>query len=489
MRFQAHLLVAACAAKSFISTAFAPSVSFVSKASTSARYISSWTDAPTTSSSESDNVNPISNVQAYLKEPGPVEARNSLDGTVLVSGLVKTTDRTDQTLFDQLNNEESIFSFSKIVAFVDDASFAKKRLLSRSARYTGLLDKLDFVQAEAKGALPTVSQLDGVKSWVAYLDQEPNMLEKVHEIAKIAKQSSSLVNVAILLAGASELDASESLQAVEALKSCGKQYTLVAVGSLVDTPQGKEAYQFEEFGTTEGIIPSTTRFSRDESCRLISELLQLECGVNRALSFAEIYNVNATEVRLVKGLRAAGYSRPQEIDHMIRLGPKAYDEACEAFLTKNPDYAKGYTNDLWWERPEYVEARNKMRERDEEDIARVKDERTLAVEKVAKEWAKREYFRQKMAGAVEASITEEEYTKSVWERAMFEGDIRYRQVKGERFDEVEALADFKAQQERKAAVMLKRAKQEMKDILEAEDLVGEDLKPILDADAEEKKTE
>ena len=164
---------------------------------------------------------------------------------------------------------------------------------------------------------------------------------------------------------------------------------------------------------------------------------------------------------------------------ILPITKQAYDEACDSFLTENPDYAKGYTTDLWWEQPEYKEARDKVRERDEAEQAEIKDERTKQVEKVAKEWAKREYFRQKMAGAVDASVTEEEYAKSVWERAMFEGDIRLRQSKGETIDEVAELADFKAKQERKAAVMLKRAKQEMKDILEAEDLVGE-LEPILD---------
>jgi hypothetical protein len=54
--------------------------------------------------------------------------------------------------------------------------------------------------------------------------------------------------------------------------------------------------------------------------RMISECLQLECGANKALTFSEVYDVNATEVKLIKGLREAGYARPQEIDHMIRVG-------------------------------------------------------------------------------------------------------------------------------------------------------------------------
>lgn len=55
---------------------------------------------------------------------------------------------------------------------------------------------------------------------------------------------------------------------------------------------------------------------------MITECLQLEVGVDKALSFAEVYDVNATETKLIKGLREAGYARPQEIDHMLRDGTK-----------------------------------------------------------------------------------------------------------------------------------------------------------------------
>jgi hypothetical protein len=149
----------------------------------------------------------------------------------------------------------------------------------------------------------------------------------------------------------------------------------------------------------------------------------------------------------------------------------------------------GYTNDIWWEQPEFVQATAELAARFEEDKVKVKDERTKQVEKIAKEWGKREYFRQKMAGAIAANVSEADYIKSVWERAMHEGDIKYRQSKGEKIDDVEELADFKSQQERKAAVMLKRAKQEMKEILEAEDLVSEDLKVILEDNDEPMNTD
>jgi len=288
------------------------------------RFISSWgaSGPPHRWADAAVKEDPAKNVQAYLKEPEAVEARDNVDGTCLVSGVVRSKDRTDQFVFDLLNHEDSAFEFDKIVAFVDDAAFAKKRLLSRSARYTGLLDKLDFVQANSPGALPELSQLEGVKSWVAYFDG-PDMLDQVKKAAELAKSAPSVENIAVLLGNANELDASACQDALESLKGDDSlSYTLVAVGKLEDRPEGRECYQYCDFGSDEAVLPAKAVFSRDESYRMVTELLQLECGKNRAFTFAEVYNVNVTEYKLVKGLREAGYARPQEIDHMIRIGPE-----------------------------------------------------------------------------------------------------------------------------------------------------------------------
>jgi hypothetical protein len=106
----------------------------------------------------------------------------------------------------------------------------------------------------------------------------------------------------------------------------------------------------------------------------------------------------------------------------------------------------------------------------------VKDAKTIEIEKIATEWAKREYFRQAMAGTIDNDATsEEDFIKSVWDRALFEGDLKYRQLKGETVDTAAELVFFQKQQERKQAAMLERAKKELKSMLEEEGLGGEDL--------------
>lgn len=109
------------------------------------------------------------------------------------------------------------------------------------------------------------------------------------------------------------------------------------------------------------------------------------------------------------------------------------------------------------------------------------DARQQKIEEISKEWAKREFFKQSMEGTVQEGMTEDEFTKSVWERALFEGDLKFRQMNGEVTDVETELADFKTRQDRKKQAMLKRAKEEMKEILEEEDLLSDDLEATFES--------
>jgi len=404
-----------------------------------------------------EEANPEENIMGYLDNPEPIAAKQNLFGTVLVSGWVKTAERTDQTVFDLLNHEESAMRFDKIVAFVNDEKFAKKRLLSRSARYTGLLDKLAFEQATHPDALPTVEQLSGVKHWVANVDDGD--LGKVHAIAALCREADSMENVSILVSGAINMDVAATVDALQALDSNTDKctFSVVAVGEINEHPEGYMAYDIADLGTEGGVIPPGKVYSRDESLRLVTECLQLECGTNKALTFTEVASTNTTEnvgARLVKGLRQAGYTRPQEIDHMISKGVTAYEAAIAAY--KQAKWDK--------ENPDPEEVLREQAKRDAEAaIAWEKSEREFEerkkkeIEDTARAWAKREYFRKSMGGNM--GMSEEEYIESVWERAMFEGDLKYRMMHGGETDERKELAEFEEKQNKKKAAALKRAKE------------------------------
>lgn len=404
------------------------------------------------------NENPEENIQSYITEPEPVAAKADLTGTVLVSGYVQTKERTDQQVFDFLNSEESAFQFDTIIALVPDEKFAKKRLLSRSARYTGLLDKLNFMESET--ALPSLEQLEGVKHWVCHLEGVAGMA-MISSVAELAVKADSLQNLSILLSdanGIDDIDASvaaiKSLDEIESL-----QYSIVTVGKLGDHAEGSKPYGIYDFGTDIGVVPSYATYSRDESMRLVTECLGLASGSRKALTFVEC-DTDDVGAKLIRGLRQAGYTRPQEIDHMIVKGVKAYGDAIEEYKQKvyernNPDpeeqarlqAERDKQAELDWEKTEKEFAERKQNEIDEN----------------ARSWAKREYFRRSMGGNM--GMTEEEFIEKNWDRATFEGDLKYRMMHGGKTDERKELADFTKKQDAKKEAALKKARKALEDKL------------------------
>jgi hypothetical protein len=109
--------LAVFAAFATTATSFVPPSTFISRGVTidsTILYISSWgTKGPPSrwTDDTTESKSPEDNIQSYLKAPQPIEARDNIDGTVL---LVRSKERTDQFLFNLLNNEESAFAFKRL---------------------------------------------------------------------------------------------------------------------------------------------------------------------------------------------------------------------------------------------------------------------------------------------------------------------------------------------------------------------------------------
>merc|ERR1712012_101742 len=104
----------------------------------------------------------------------------------------------------------------------------------------------------------------------------------------------------------------------------------------------------------------------------------------KALVFSEVYDVNQTETKLIRGLREGGYSRPQELDHMITKGPKEYEKACADFKTRVPARTPF---DEWVLEQEKLENESAV-ERSERAAAEAEEKKKEEIEEIAKEWAK-----------------------------------------------------------------------------------------------------
>lgn len=269
----------------------------------------------------------VSYLQDIASSSPPVAIRPNLGNTVTISGF-DPEQPASQEILAFLNNEFSPHlsdTFSKIVAHVDDVKVGRKRLIGRNARYTGLLDKLDFSQSQSTGALPTVAQLEGVSSWVAHVGG--GELSKIEEIVAVAEGAESVKNVAILVSGAQNVSGGELKQVEEMMKSKATtfEYTLVVVPEWNDEPEAMTAFGIVNvtdvvddapFGE---VVPS---FSREESLRIITEALAIDKAAGKCVVATSAPDMKSLESVLVQGMREVGFDRLQEVEHMVTRGVK-----------------------------------------------------------------------------------------------------------------------------------------------------------------------
>ncbi len=128
--------------------------------------------------------------------------------------------------------------------------------------------------------------------------------------------------------------------------------------------------------------------------------------------------------------------------------------------------AEGGDSKGWEKAPEETEeekiARTKSKE---EQIAMRRQERNEAskqkeLKAMATEWAKREYLRRNLKRHI--PVKEEEFIEVVWDRAMFEADIKWRTMQGQAVNESEERTQFREAQEKKKAEAYKKEQERWK---------------------------
>lgn len=132
-------------------------------------------------------------------------------GKVLVSGFLNSKERTDQFVFDILQAQGK---WEKIVAFSDNMVFAKKRLVSRKSRYSGLLDVLEFVEGDKYDAATMDEKLQGVSAWLCF-DCEADKIKDSVEFAKKAGVKSMVISSTVSAADAASAGVENALKVRE----------------------------------------------------------------------------------------------------------------------------------------------------------------------------------------------------------------------------------------------------------------------------------
>merc|ERR1712086_460183 len=391
---------------------------------------------------EEENMDKLNNVMQYLSEvKAPTAVRSDLGTSVLVSGF-NPEDPSSTEILAFLNDEESPhFQFTNIVAHVDDVKLAKKRLIGRNARYTGLLDKLKFSEG---ASLPTTDQLADVSSWVAHVGKGD--MSKLVNIVTAAEASDSVKNVVILVSGAQRVEGGAMKEAEEMLKDKATNfaYTLLVVPEWNNDPEAICAFGIVNItDVADAPFGNGETFSREESLRLISECLAIDKAAGKCVVANAAKEANSLENMLIQGMREIGFDRLEEIEHMVTRGAKGYNDLMAAEEEDTP----------WEEAKEDSEEEKAAKAKsNQESVDLGREKRAEAAKQVdlkemATQWAKREYLRKSMKRAV--PVKEDAFIEIIWDRAMFEADLKYRTMQGQAVSESEERKKFREDQQKK----------------------------------------
>ena len=321
---------------------------------------------PTTTSSTTTT---DSNKETFTYQPS---LRTNLGSTVLLSGTV------DPTLLSVLNNnffgQDLVpnFEFTTIKALVSDVGKAKKSAISREARYGGLLDKLVIEEKKSSSSsddvLPTMEELEGVSSWIVQLSLTDDISRKLSQIGKLAKESSSVTNVVVLVEGMScTLNTVDGWETVLDDSNNGENYkcTLLAVGELYDGVNDGGYYHIGPLDQS-GIenvenkvdIVDAPKLSKKKAYQLLAHSLSLDSTVSQSLVAYEYpsvalnaitqpyaegefvirdeegnekddkYKYVKMEGRMIQAMREMGFTQYMELDVLVGKGV----EVCLIFV-------------------------------------------------------------------------------------------------------------------------------------------------------------
>eukprot|EP00549_Striatella_unipunctata_P020075 CAMPEP_0118711768 /NCGR_PEP_ID=MMETSP0800-20121206/24328_1 /TAXON_ID=210618 ORGANISM="Striatella unipunctata, Strain CCMP2910" /NCGR_SAMPLE_ID=MMETSP0800 /ASSEMBLY_ACC=CAM_ASM_000638 /LENGTH=370 /DNA_ID=CAMNT_0006616513 /DNA_START=148 /DNA_END=1263 /DNA_ORIENTATION=+ len=284
--------------------------------------------------------NPAEDMVTYFGKPKSVQRRAELGSKVLVSGL-----RTFEPAYSLLHSpEEKVFEFDSVTAMVENEEAARKTMISRTARYSGLLDVLQFLEfQEGETLLPTVEQLKegAFSTWLAHVplddDNRQELIQKVYKIADLALAASdTLRNVAVLVSHGGLLKVEDTNEMMDRFGAVSEKlgYSVVIVPRLSNAPGNYYPYMVEKLGNEDDdkfMLDYRERMSGEEACRLVTDVLSLETGRGGTMVMRELDTFELIDAQFIDAMREAGYSRSQEMNYLLDQGIKRFMVAKVAY--------------------------------------------------------------------------------------------------------------------------------------------------------------
>ena len=123
----------------------------------------------------------------------------------------------------------------------------------------------------------------------------------------------------------------ESVPIEERLAHNPIEHTIVAEGEPEDYPEGTYAYNMVRFGKPGSTILPGAKISRELAFRFVTDLLVLDASSGNSYCFAENNNRTMPEVKLINGMREAGFNHLEELEEIITGGVGVSQPLCLLF--------------------------------------------------------------------------------------------------------------------------------------------------------------
>lgn len=201
--------------------------------------------------------------------------------------------------------------WSSVLLATTDSAQAKKQFLSRTARYSGLLNILGFADWDYTSIDQVSKLLDGANSWLAFNVSRSDIVPFC-EKAVSAGVKRVVLTTELSPASINDTSLPEFQAAIKLFEQSGGSFTGIRHGSVVP---GTEDNPYEIVNSTIPVLQPTVE--RGVLARVVAELLLLskstnqECGIGSSGSFAAAY---------LDVLRSTGLTRSQEIEKIFSGG-------------------------------------------------------------------------------------------------------------------------------------------------------------------------
>lgn len=208
-----------------------------------------------------------------------------------------------------LLNEQNIWN-SVTLATPDPVS-TKKLFLSRTARYSGLLNILNFSKTDLSDAEQLTSLLDGANSWIAFNVSRTD-IERFSQAAISSNIKRLVITTSLSASNINETNIPEFERSIDAFKNAGASFTGFRHGDIIP---GDEDHPYEIVNSTVSCLGPV--IERGVLARVVAEAISIEKSYNKEFGVGSSGQFAAAYLNV---LRSSGLTRAQEVEKIIAGG-------------------------------------------------------------------------------------------------------------------------------------------------------------------------